>query len=371
MSAGVPTERAPRPASDDVAWPIAIGDVIAARERIAPYLAPTPLRHYAQLDEIVGRGITLAVKHENHQPTNSFKIRNGLSFMTALTVAERERGVVAASTGNHGQGIAYGGQLLAVPVTICVPRGNNPEKNAAMRALGATVVEEGADYDAAVEVMRRIARDEGRVVAHSTNDPRILAGAGTMTLELLEQADDIEAIVIAIGGGSQAVGALTVVRGMGREIPVYGVGAAGAPAQHDSWHAGRRLTTHRVDTFAEGVATRATYDLTYDALRAGLADYVSVTDAEIAAGMRSIISTTHNLVEGAGAMGLAGALKLREELAGKRVAIVFCGGNVDSVTLKRVLNEEVGESRLEASRSGAEPASRIDAGPGVHVASNL
>ena len=341
MNAAPPTARVPRPTPEEVAWPIAITDVIAARERIAPYLVPTPVRHYAQLDALVGRGITLAVKHENHQPTNSFKIRNGLSLMTALGAAERARGVVAASTGNHGQGIAYGGQLLGVSVTICVPRGNNPEKNAAMRALGATVVEEGADYDAAVDVMKRIARDEGRVIAHSTNDPRILAGAGTMTLELLEQADDVEAIVIAIGGGSQAVGALTVVRGVGREIPVYGVGAAGAPAQHDSWHAGRRMTTQHVGTFAEGVATRATYDLTYDALRAGLANYVSVTDAEIAAAMRSIISTTHNLVEGAGAMGLAGAIKLGEELAGKRVAIVFCGGNVDSATLRRVLGDEI------------------------------
>ena len=341
MSAGARTDLATRPAPESVAWPITIADVLAARERIAPHLVPTPVRHYAQLDDLVGSGISLMVKHENHQPTNSFKIRNGLAFMTTLSVAERRSGVVAASTGNHGQGIAYGGQLLGVSVTICVPRGNNPEKNAAMRALGATVVEEGGDYDAAVVVMQRIARDEGRVVAHSTNDRRIIAGAGTMTLELLEQDGDVEAIIVAIGGGSQAVGALTVVRGAGREIPVYGVGAAGAPAQHDSWHAGRRLTTERAATFAEGVATRATYDLTYDALRAGLADYVSVTDAEIASAMRSIIAITHNLVEGAGAMGLAGAIKLRAQLAGKRVAIVFCGGNVDSATLRRVLNEEV------------------------------
>ena len=125
------------------------------------------------------------MKHENHQPTNSFKIRNGLSFMTALTADERRRGVVAASTGNHGQGIAYGARLLGVTATVCVPAGNNPDKNAAMRALGATVVEEGRDYDEAVQVMLRIAASEGRVVAHSTNDPRIVAGAATMTLEIL------------------------------------------------------------------------------------------------------------------------------------------------------------------------------------------
>lgn len=323
------------------AWPITLDDVHQANERILPYLVPTAVRRYRLLDEAVGRGVRLIVKHENHQPTNSFKIRNGLSLMTALSPQERDRGVVAASTGNHGQGIAYGGALLDVRVTICVPRGNNPEKTAAMRALGATVVEEGADYDAAVEVMHRIAREEGRVIAHSTNDPRIIAGAGTMTLELLEQADDVEAIVIAIGGGSQAVGALTIVRGLGREIPVFGVGATGAPAQHDSWHAGERLTTPRVDTFAEGVATRTTYDLTWGPLREGLTDWVAVTDAEIADAMRTIISTTHNLVEGAGAMGLAGARKLADRLAGRNVAIVFCGGNVDMATLRRVVNGDV------------------------------
>src|SRR5215212_2367921 len=148
--------------------PISIDDVRAARERLAPHLPPTPLRRYPQLREVAG-GIDVFVKHENHQPTNSFKIRNGLAFITALTADERRRGVVAASTGNHGQGIAYGAGLLGVAATICVPRGNNPEKNAAMRALGATVVEEGRDYDEAVVEMLRLASHEGRVVSHSTN----------------------------------------------------------------------------------------------------------------------------------------------------------------------------------------------------------
>ena len=188
-----------------IEWPISFDDVRAARDRIAPYVQPTPLRSYPQLGELAGGGMQVFAKHENHQPTNSFKIRNGLSFMTALTPDERTRGVVAASTGNHGQGIAFGGSLLGVSTTICVPAGNNPEKNAAMRALGGAVVEEGRDYDEAVHVMQRLAKEAGKVVAHSTNDPRIIAGAGTMTLEILEQNPDLDAIVIAIGGGSQAV----------------------------------------------------------------------------------------------------------------------------------------------------------------------
>src|SRR5438105_745775 len=193
-------------------FPITYDDVERARERLAPYLTVTPLRPYPLLDAAVG--LTLFAKHENHQPTGSFKVRNGLSFMTALSPSERGRGVVAASTGNHGQGIAFGAALVGTTATICVPCGNNPEKNAAMRAWGATVVEEGRDYDESVQAMERIAREEGRVLAHSTNDARIIAGAGTMTLEIVEQAGDdgIDALVLAVGGGSQAVGALTVAK---------------------------------------------------------------------------------------------------------------------------------------------------------------
>lgn len=324
-----------------IAWPISIDDVRAAQRRIAPYAPPTPLRRYPQLEALAGGDMQIFVKHENHQPTNSFKIRNGLSFMTSLTAEERERGVVAASTGNHGQGIAYGGTLLGVATTVCVPAGNNPEKNAAMRALGATVVEEGRDYDDAVAVMQRLATQTGRVVAHSTNDRRIIAGAGTMTLEILEQQPDLDALVIATGGGSQSVGAITVARALAPSLEVYAVQAAGASAIHDSWHSGKRITTPKADTFAEGVATRTTYDLTFPALQAGLAGCVTVTDAEIAQSLRAIVSLTHNLVEGAGAMGFAALSKLRVELAGKRVGIIFCGGNIDTGTLRRVLGGEI------------------------------
>jgi threonine dehydratase len=325
----------------DTVWPVSIDDVRAARERISQFITPTPLREYPRLAELAGAGMRVFVKHENHQPTNSFKIRNGLSIMTSLSAEERRRGVVAASTGNHGQGIAYGGMLLGVRTTVCVPAGNNPDKNAAMRALGATVVEEGRDYDEAVGVMQRIAERDGLVIAHSTNDPRIVAGAGTMTLEIIEQEPDLDALVIAVGGGSQAVGAMTVANALAPRLKVYGVQAAGASAIHDSWHAQQRLTRPSADTFAEGVATRSTYDVTFPALQAGLAGFVTVTDAQIAEALRTIVSVTHNLVEGAGAMGFAALTKLRDQLAGKRVGIIFCGGNIDVATLRRVLAGEI------------------------------
>jgi threonine dehydratase len=323
------------------AWPITFDEVLAARERLAPYLTPTPLRHYPLLDAKIGKGISLLVKHENHQPTCSFKVRNGLSFVTGLNAEERARGVVAASTGNHGQGIAYAASLLDVKATICVPVGNNPEKGAAMRSWGARVVEEGRDYDESVQAMLRIAREAGATVAHSTNDKRIVAGAATMTLEMLEQSGGLDAIVIAIGGGSQSVGALTVARELAPKIKVYGVQTSGASAIHDSWHAGTPQPGAKADTFAEGVATRTPYEMTFSTLVEGLEDFVTVTDAELAETIRMLLSTTHNLVEGAGAVGVAGALKLADRLEGKRVGVIFSGANLDSKALTRILNREI------------------------------
>jgi threonine dehydratase len=322
-------------------WPITFDDVLQARARLAPYLTPTPLRRYPLLDELMGGGTSLLIKHENHQPTCSFKVRNGLSFVTGLAADERERGVVAASTGNHGQGIAYAASLHGVRATICVPVRNNPDKNAAMRGWGATVIEEGRDYDESVDVMLRIAREQGMTVAHSTNDVRVVAGAATMSLEMLEQAGGLDAIVIAIGGGSQSVGALTVARELAPRLQVYGAQAAGAPAIHDSWHARSPMRSERANTFAEGVATRQPYALTFATLCEGLAGFVTVTDAELANAIRLILELTHNLVEGAGALGVAAALKLRDRLRGKRVGLVFSGGNLDTKVLQRILNGDL------------------------------
>lgn len=322
-------------------WPISMADVHDARERLAPFLTPTALRHYPLLDELLEEGTSLLVKHENHQPTCSFKVRNGLSFMTALPAADRAAGVVAASTGNHGQGIAYAASLLGVSATICVPVGNNPEKCAAMRAWGATVVETGRNYDESVDAMLVMAAERGMAVAHSTNDINVLAGAATLSLEVMEQSGGLDAMVVAVGGGSQVVGALTVAREMAPGMPVYGVQCSAAPAIHDSWHSGAPRRTESAATFAEGVATRQPYALTYPTLREGLAGFVTVSESELAEAVRVILQRTHNLVEGAGALGVAGALKLRDKLRGKRVGVIFSGANIDTAVLTRILRHEL------------------------------
>ncbi len=322
-------------------WPIGFQEVLAARDRIRPFLVPTPLRAYAELDEAVGHGVRVLVKHENHNPTNAFKVRNAFSVLTALPEDARRRGIVAATRGNHGLGLAWAGRRLGVPVTVCVPVGNNPEKNQAIRGLGCTLVEHGADYDEAVEAAVQLVRERGLHMVHSTEDPLVLAGAGTIALEILEEQPGLDALVLGVGGGSQAVGALTVAREMRPGLKVFGVQAAGASAIHDSWHARKPVAGARAETFADGLATRGVYGMTFEPLLQGLAGFVTVTDREIAAAVRVLLMTTHNLVEGAGAAGLAGLLKLREALAGATVAIVLSGSNIDALTLRRVVTGEI------------------------------
>jgi len=323
------------------AWPTTYTDILAAQKRLRPHLTPTPLRSYPVLDEAVGGGVHVLVKHENFQPTGAFKVRNGLAALTSLAPDERRRGVVAATRGNHGLGLAWAGRRLDIPVTVCVPRGNNPEKNAAIRGLGARLVEEGRDYDECAALTDRLVRDEELHLVHSTNDAAVVAGAGTITLEMLEERSDLDALVFAVGGGSQAVGGLTVVRELRPGLPVYAVQASGAAAIHDAWHRGEPVSRPSADTFADGLATRNTYPFTFAALREGLEGFVTASDAAIAAAVRLVLASTHTLVEGAGAAGLAGLLALRETLAGQTVGIVLSGANIDGETLRRVLAKEL------------------------------
>ena len=323
------------------AWPITIADVLQARKRIRDHLPKTPLRRYTPLDDAVGYGIRVWVKHENHQPTQAFKARNALAALTALSDEEKKRGVVGATRGNHGAGLAWAGQMLHVPVALCVPVGNNPEKNEAMRGYGAEVIEDGVDYDASVLVADRLVKERGMTLVHSTNNRHVIEGAGTMTLEMIEQQPTLDALVLAVGGGSQAVGALTVARAMRPGMQIFGVQAEKASTIHDSWHAGKSLAGGSANTFADGLATRSTYELTFGPLREGLSGFVKVSEGAMADAIRLLLKTTHNLAEAAGAAGLAGLLALRESLAGKSVGICISGANIDAESLRRVLTREI------------------------------
>jgi threonine dehydratase len=309
-------------------------DVFHARRRIAPYLRPTPLYAYGGLSELVGTDVW--VKHENHQPVGAFKVRGGVNLISQLSAEERARGVVAASTGNHGQSVAYAARLFGVRAIVCVPEGANPVKVAAMRGLGAEIVTHGRDFDEARVQSVQLAADGGYRYIHSGDEPLLIAGVATGTLEIVEEQPAIDVIIVPVGGGSGAAGACVAAKGIRAGIEVIGVQSAAAPAAYRSWK-GRELLEDRMETFAEGLATRVAFELPQRIMWEQLDDFVLVSDDEIRSAIVALIETTRNLVEAAGAASLAAALSLRERLAGKRVAIVCSGGNISPAQLADVL----------------------------------
>ena len=309
-------------------------DVYAARERVYRVVSPTPLMRHPLLDQETG--LDIRVKHENHNPTGAFKVRGGVNLIASLP-ADGRRGVITATTGNHGQSVALACGREGVPCTIVVPCGNNPEKNAAMRALGAELIESGRDFDEARERVERLQRERALRYVHSANEPLLIAGVATYALEIFGAQPDTDVIVVPIGGGSGACGCCIVRTGIGSRARVIGVQAERADAFARSWRSGARVEGARADTFAEGVATRVTFDLTFGILRGQLDSIVTLTEPELAEGVRMALRCTHNLAEGAGAAALAAAMKLRGQLAGKKVVCVMSGGNIDVETLKRVL----------------------------------
>ena len=309
-------------------------DVLEARRRIAPYLRSTPLYEYVGLGELLGT--EAYVKHENHLPVGAFKVRGGVNLVSQLSEEEREHGVIAASTGNHGQSIAYAARLFGVPATICVPEAANPVKVASMRGLGAELVFHGRDFDAAREECERLAAERGYRYVHSGNEPLLIAGVATEMLEILEAQPAIEVVIVPIGGGSGAAGVCIVAKAMKPTVTVIGVQSEAAPAAYRSWRE-QRLLEDRMETFAEGLATRTAFELPQRILREWLDDFVLVSDDEIRAAQALMIETTRNLIEAAGAAPLAAALKMRERLSGRRVALIASGGNVSREQLVALL----------------------------------
>jgi threonine dehydratase len=314
-----------------------LADVLEARRRISPHLRPTPLYGYAALNELLNADVF--VKHENHQPVGAFKVRGGVNLISELNADERKRGVIAASTGNHGQSIAYAARLYGVGATICVPENANPVKVASMRGLGAELMFHGRDYDEAREHCEQIAREHGYRYVHSGNEPLLIAGVATETLEILEQQPKIDVIVVPVGGGSGAAGACIVAKAVNPAVTVIGVQSEAAPAAFRSWQE-RRLVEDRMETVAEGLATRTAFELPQRLLWQWLDDFVLVSDDEIRAAQALMIEATRNLVEAAGAAPLAAALRLREQLATKRVALIASGGNASREQLLDVLSGE-------------------------------
>ena len=309
-------------------------DVLDAAKQIRPYLQPTPLRHYPALDRLVGTEVH--VKHENLNPTGAFKVRGGINLVSRLSEDERRRGVIAASTGNHGQSVAYAARLFGVSAVICAPVAANPMKVESMQDLGAEVILEGERYDDSRRNAEKLAREHGYRYIHSGDEPLLIAGVGTHTLEALQEQSQIDTIVVPIGGGSGAAGAGIVAKAVNPHIEVIGVQSEQAQAAYLSWKS-RTLQEAPNRTRVEGLSTATPFDLPQRILRRVLDEFVLASDDEIDAATAVMIEKTRTLVEAAGAAALAAALKLRDRLKGRKVALICSGGNISPAQLKVLL----------------------------------
>ena len=311
-----------------------LADVYAAQCRIAPHLAPTPLHRYSALDDYLG--CAAFVKHENYQPVGAFKVRGGVNLACMLTADEKSRGLISASTGNHRQSVAFGARLAGTRAYVVVPQGANPGKVAAIRGLGAEVIFHGEKFEQAFAHAEHLARQQGLRFVHSANEPHLIAGVGTATLEILEAQPQIDTLIVPVGLGSGACGAAIVAKAMNPAIRLIAVQAAAAPAVYESWRSGRIESRPNL-TFAEGLSTGRAAALTLSILRAHLDDFVLVDEDDIARGMAGWIEHAHTLAESASGAVLAAAHRLRDQLRGRNVALMLSGGNTSLEHLRRAL----------------------------------
>jgi len=314
-------------------WP-SYQDILKAREIIQTYLPRTPLYSYPQLNDFLGTKVY--VKHENHLPTVSFKVRGGINLMHNLKPEERKRGVVTASTGNHALSIATAGRLFDVPVTIVMPENANPVKIAAIRSLGPEIIFHGHIFDQSKDHANALAADRGARFIHPANEPYLIAGVASYAAEILEDCTELDTIIVPVGGGSGAAGCCLAKAELRPAVQVIGVQAEKAPAAYLSWKT-RSLVTDKMETAAEGLQTQMGYELTQEILQKHLADFILVSEEEMAAAILTYLQLVRNISEEAGAAPLAAALKIKERLKGKTVALILSGSNISMERLKSIL----------------------------------
>ncbi|MGD9710475.1 MAG: threonine/serine dehydratase [Thermomicrobiales bacterium] len=323
---------------DDSMRTPSLKDIYKARLIVDKYLPRTPLIQSPVLSEKLG--FDLYLKCENLQPVGAFKIRGGINLLATLPDSIRARGVVGCSTGNHGQSIAWAARQFGVRAVIYMPEVANPIKVESMRRLGAEIVFEGADFDAARIAAEARAERDGLYYIHSANEARLIEGVGTYALEIMEAVPDLDVLLVPIGAGSGACGSVIAGKGINPELTVIGVQAVGAPVVHDSVKQGQLLAYDTMETFAEGLATRVAFELPVRILCEGIDDIVLVTDAEMRRAVLTLLESHRLLAEGAGAASLAAAKNLAETLRGKKVAAVVSGGNFTLDALRQALDEE-------------------------------
>lgn len=302
-----------------------LNDVVKAHDRIKPYITRTPLHHYPSLDEITGAEIF--VKHENHQSLGAFKLRGALNTISQMTSEQKKRGVISSSTGNFGQGVAYAGQIYDVKVTVVVPKDTNKDKVASMKRLGAELIFYGNEFDEARNYAEALSKEEDYYYVHSANEPRLVEGTGTYTLEILEDEPNIDTIIVPLGGGSGTCGACVVAKAINPKIKVIAVQAENAKGAYLSWKKGE-IVKSPMNTIAEGLATAMGYEFTQEILKDMLDDFILVSEKELLESIVIYLEKTHNLIEHAGAAALAAAIKIKKQIKGEKVALIASGGNI-------------------------------------------
>lgn len=316
-----------------------LGELEAACETVHATFGPTPQYAWPLLGERVGCEVW--VKHENHTPTGAFKIRGGLVFMGERADAGNRQGVIAASTGNHGQSVTVAARRFGIEPTIVVPEGNAVEKNAAMKCQGANLVVHGHDFQAAYEHAAMLAERDGLYMMPSFHRT-LVTGVGTYGLELFRAVPDLDAVYVPIGLGSGICGVISARNAVGSKADVIGVVAEGAPTYKLSFEAGKPVSSNRSETFAAGVACRVPVPEAVETICANADRIVTVTDDEIRDAMRAMYSDTHNAAEGAGAAALAALMQERGHMAGRKAAVILTGANADRDEFARIM---AGESR--------------------------
>jgi threonine dehydratase len=310
-------------------------DLDAAVRIVRPHVPVTPAYRWPLLEQVTGTPTW--IKHENATPTGAFKVRGGLVYVARLLDAEAPvRGLISATRGNHGQSLAYAGRAHGIPVTVVVPEGNSPDKNAAMEAFGAELVVHGRDFQEAREHAIRLAGERGLQMVPSFHRD-LVAGVATYAAELHEQAPDLDVVYVPVGQGSGLCANIAVRDLLGRDTEVVAVGAEGAPAHALSFKARRPVTTAEADTFVDGVATRVPDDDAVEVMVRGAARFVQVSDEATAQAMRVLWQTTHQMPEPAGAIALAGLLADSARSDGAVAAAIMTGGNCDRELVQRVV----------------------------------
>jgi threonine dehydratase len=299
------------------------------------YLRPTPLYEWPALSQLLACRYFL--KHENHTPTTAFKVRGGLNLVARLPEEQKRRGIIGCTTGNHGQSLAWACRQFGVRCVLVVPERNNPDKVAAMRSLGAEIVEHGVDYDEARVHCEALCQREGLRYVHSANEPDLIAGVGTYALEIFDDLPEVDVLLVPVGLGSGICGTALVAAARCPEARVIGVQSELAPAVTLSWRQGKPVELDTPKTFAEGMATRVPAEMTLDLMRRLVHDIILVSDEELRRAIVLLLRLTHNLAEGAGAAALAAAFRMKEQLAGKKVVGVLSGGNLDLRELEKIL----------------------------------